>query len=156
MKAQPVQPETITLTPEQREAVAQNGSYENAMLRIRVDGELLHIQLIGPRDLGSIVRCCRICEEVQRRHGRLFLLIVDDYGMSPMPPECRAFLGQWNRSNSVDALAMVSTGNRLFKTVVELLVRAFNLTRPQPMELSFFAREPEARAWLEERRQRKR
>lgn len=144
----------ILLSPEHREAVGQKGIITTGNIHVTIEDTLIYVELLGPRELPAIVYCCRILEEVQRLRGSVFLLIVDSYGMSPMPPEYRRFLGQWTRKGIVNALAMVTNGNRMFTTMISLMVRAFNMFNDAPISLSFFTKESEARVWLEEVRQR--
>lgn len=144
----------IVLSPEHREAVRQNGIVTAGNIRLTVEDTLIYVELLGPRELSAIVYCCLLLEEAWRLRGSIYLLIVDAYGMSPMPPEYRRFLGQWSRKGIINALALVSNGNRTFTTLVGLMVRAFNMLSDAPMSISFFTKESEARAWLDEQCQR--
>lgn len=140
--------EEVALTPEQRDAVRDNGRIELPNVRFDIDGPLVRTEYHSPVERWELLCQFRVWEEVLRLHRRLHVLAIDRSGTGPMPPERRRLMAEWDRRFGADVVAIVNDGNRVTNTMIGLLIRAMGMLRPKPLKVALFTDEAEARQWL--------
>lgn len=117
-----------------------------------VDGPVIHTVLGGDTNREIIVQYLELVRRVAKQHGRAFLLI-DNQRSFMMDAGARQALFQFSREHLVAASAMVG-GGQLYRTAVNLLLRALELARIAPTPTVFFSTPEQAREWIDQQRLR--
>ena len=120
------------------------------MHRVRIEGDTLHIQIVGDLGREQMGRLLEIIEGVIAEHGR-YGTIVDTRQMGRLPPDARSLVSEFTG-------AAKSYGNAVFgesfttRVVLTMALRTMQLVSSQKFTVAFLKDEPEALAWLEARR----
>jgi hypothetical protein len=153
LKSEPLSAD-ISLTPEHRESIRENGYIENGPLAIWIEGELVRVEMRAAADIPTLRYWFRILEEVERLHGRYYVLYLVREQVRPPPAENRRLIASWVGKHPYSGIAVVAPHNPIFVAISSLVVRAASLLWQSKQPAVFFATEAEAREWLDALRRR--
>jgi hypothetical protein len=117
--------------------------------RVRVEGDILHIQIVGDFGREQMGRLLEMIEGVIAQHGR-YGTIIDTRKMGKLPPDARSLVSDFKG-------ATTCYGNAIFgesfttRVAMTMALQAIQFLSSQKFTAAFFKDEPEARAWLERR-----
>ena len=114
--------------------------------RVRVSGELVELQFVGPASLEESVAFHEVLAEVLAERGRCYVLI-DLGNLSGMDSRARRYISEWNRVHRITAGAAYGasfTG----RVLITLLLNAIRLMNANPPDIHIARTEPEARRWI--------
>lgn len=114
--------------------------------RVRVEGDILHIQLVGDISREQMTRLIAIIEAVIAQHGR-YGTIIDTGQMGKLPPDARSLVSDFKGTDTCFGNAIYGESFST-RVVMTLALRAIQLLSSQKFTAAFFKDEPEARAWL--------
>lgn len=121
-------------------------------LRLRIDGDILYVQPIGPLSIEHAQSILRAAERVKAQHGHLFLM-VDLKRAGLLPAESRKILARFGAENPPLAVALYQV-SPLLRGVNALLFGAINLLSKKRLNMMQFSTERDAREWVDAERGR--
>lgn len=134
------------MVPVQEYKIGPNRNY--------VDGPLIYTVLEGSTDQTTARAYLEIVKKVLREHGEAYLLLNNQQNHL-MDVKARREFYDFAKQHKITAFASVG-GGVLFRTTLNLVMRALALINVEVSPTAFFSTEPEARAWLEQQRQKHR
>lgn len=120
--------------------------------RARVEGDIVHLQIVGDLGRDQMARLLELIAGVIEEHGR-YGTILDTRKMGRLPPDARSLVSDFKG-------AELCYGNAIFgesfatRVVLTMALRTIQLLSSQKFTAAFFKDEAEARAWLKERGER--
>lgn len=119
------------------------------MHQVRVEGDILHIKIVGDFDREHMGRLLEIIKGVISRHGR-YGTLIDTRKMGRLPPDARNLVSDFKGAETC-------YGNAIFgesfttRVAMTIALRAIQFVSSQKFTAAFFKDEPEAFAWLKGR-----
>lgn len=117
-----------------------------------IEGPVVHSVLYQDSTREIIQQYISLLRRVAKEHGEVYLLIDNQRGFM-MDAGARQELFLFGKEHLVTASAMVG-GGALFRTAVNMMMRALELVRISPTPTAFFATPETARQWLSQQRVR--
>lgn len=118
----------------------------------QVSGPFVHSVLHQNSTREVIQQYISLLRRVAKEHGEVYLLIDNQRGFM-MDAGARQELFQFGKERIVKASAIVG-GGILFRTAVNMMMRALELVRVTPTPAAFFPTPETARQWLEQQHAR--
>lgn len=114
--------------------------------RVRVDGDLVELQIVGAASLAEAVAFHELLVEVLAERGRCYVL-ADLREMTGIDPRARRYVSDWNREHRITAGSAygASFSGRVFITLLLNAIRLLNSNAP---EVHLARSESEARRWI--------
>jgi hypothetical protein len=120
---------------------------------LHIDGTLVTIRPHGSLVPEFAEEIMKIFEQIRTQHGHYYLL-VDLRDAAIVPAQLRRSMVEALRSHEPTAAAFFG-GSAIARAVNALMLGAFKLINRSPLNATAFRTEQEARAWLDEERQRR-
>lgn len=118
--------------------------------RVRQDGELVELQLLGAAGYPETVAFHDMLARVTAEHGRCYLL-VDISGLTGIEAKARRYVSEWNRRHRITAGSLYGVGFTA-RVFITLLLNTIRLMNADPPEVHTARDEAGARRWLAARR----
>jgi len=122
---------------------------------LRIEEDLVFVVAQGEITGDEIIALCEQLLIVHKKYGWVFE-IVDAKAAGSMGAQARRQNAAWHRHHRVDLEGVVFGANLLVRTIFSLVLNAFRMLGSDQVQMHFMATEAEARAWVEQRRERKR
>lgn len=119
-------------------------------MRLTREGDIVHLQICGPLDLGRATQMLELVGQVQRETGRAYLL-ADLTQLEGIPADARRAIGEWSKTNIATAAALYGA-NFAARTLTSLLYQAVRIVGNKQFELEFARDEAAGRRWLDAHR----
>jgi hypothetical protein len=117
-----------------------------------IDGPFVHSVLYQDATREVIQQYITLLRRVATEHGEVYLLLDNQRGFM-MDAGARQELFQFGKERIVKASAIVG-GGILFRTAVNMMMRALELVRIAPTPTAFFPTPETARHWLQQQQAR--
>jgi hypothetical protein len=145
----------IALSDADREAVRNNGRISIGRVQMQIDNDIVSIRTAEGLKMHQLVYQLRVFEEILKLRGRFYILAWHTQSGFTLPAEQRRYLAKWTRTHSCHGVASIHNGNRLAVIVTSLLFRGISAVYNQSIPFEFFQTETDARAWLDNLRQKR-
>jgi hypothetical protein len=126
-------------------------SLELGLHRLTLSGDVVRMVGQGDFSLDELIRLHRIIEVMLHRYGEAFLLVVVGKE-GTVSAEGRRWVGQWNKEHHSGGAAVVGASGAIARAIFNMVVRAINLVREQPLAIALCSTEDEAHHWFAQRR----
>lgn len=117
-----------------------------------VEGDLVISIVKGTVTLSDVKDLLACFEEVLSRHGHA-LLLADNARFTSIDADARRYSARWVAHKRILGMATYNAGFTA-RTLLSLIMKGINLLNPNPVPFAFVKSESEARAFLNEQRQR--
>ncbi len=115
------------------------------------DADSLTINWNGEATVAEIRQILSIESQIQAQYGYVLNLNLV-HPSANLGAEVRRIVAEEIRNHGIRLQVAVVGATLVTRTVATLVIRCARLISKQPLELEFFASEPQANQWLEERR----
>lgn len=136
------------LSEAELQVIGGHGALTWNAITISVEGPLVRLQGEAGITPEECERALRICEEVERRHGRFYLLRVSGMHTPPLGPDQRRLVAEWSCEHAPSGIALVTPPGSFMRPMTLLLLRTIKMLSRRSFPLAFFRKEAEARTWL--------
>ena len=126
--------------------------FKFASTRVIIEGDVVFSITESATSLETAKSVLAVCAQVLAKHKRLFMLTDVSNGFN-VSAEVRRYQAEWGSKHQITGSALFGAG-AVTRGMVTLIHRAMALVGKTTFPLGFFATEAEARAWINDVRQK--